>query len=148
MNINLTDYFAVFFYFCFLRRIGQEFFFWWYYLVEQRCVRRFTSHLKTWYFRKFSSRIWRLPGANFMNEKFRKRRRFKASKMYFRKQIEKLYLWMEGKAAKSVIRRKSHGSVPTCTVSKCLIQYKRLRLFTQMFHELNSNIFAPFFDVK
>ena len=69
ININLTDFWQYFSTFSSLQELDRNLsLFWWYYLIEYRCVRRFSSHLKILYFRKFSSRIWPLPGASFTNE--------------------------------------------------------------------------------
>ena len=82
--LKFNGFFAVFFYFFFLRRIRQEFISILVVLFGRIALRQtFSSHLKTLYFRKFSSRIWPLPGANFANENFEKEKDSRQAKCIF-----------------------------------------------------------------
>ena len=84
ININLKDFLQYFSTFASLKVLNKDFsLLWWYHLVEYRCFRRFSSHLKTWYFRNFSRRIWPLPGANFAKGNFVKDKDSRQAKCIF-----------------------------------------------------------------
>ena len=74
--MSTKNFVLVFFYFCFLRRIGWEFF-------SILVVLFGSSHLKTWYFRKFLSPIWSLLSVDLANDNFVKEKGLKQAKSVF-----------------------------------------------------------------